>query len=67
MIGNLAEPAELYAEEIPMEELNAGEGTKVVNLFHYAKDPSRIHGIPCKFVLAEVSFLTQVFVCSKLM
>ncbi|KAK4688080.1 ubiquitin carboxyl-terminal hydrolase 7, partial [Tremellales sp. Uapishka_1] len=53
MIGNLADPAELFAEEIPQEELNVAEGSKVVNLFHYAKDPSRSHGVPCKFVLLE--------------
>lgn len=56
MIGNLTDPAELFAEEVPLEELNAGEGTKTVNLFHYAKDPSRIHGVPCRFVLIEVGF-----------
>jgi ubiquitin carboxyl-terminal hydrolase 7 len=71
MIGNLAEPAELYAEvsrqsvanrvcadisqEVPLEEMNAGDGTKIVNLFHYSKDPVRTHGVPCKFVLREVS------------
>ncbi|CAD6570825.1 MAG: hypothetical protein TREMPRED_006048 [Tremellales sp. Tagirdzhanova-0007] len=53
MIGNLTDPAELFAEEIPVEELNAPEGSKIVNLFHYAKDPSRTHGVPCKFVILE--------------
>lgn len=57
MIGNLPESAELYAEEIPVEELQAGEGTKIVNVFHYSRDPSRTHGVPCKFVLHEVSHL----------
>lgn len=55
MIGNLQDPAELYAEEIPEEELNAPEDSRTVNLFHYAKDPSRTHGVPCKFVLYRVS------------
>lgn len=55
MIGNLPESAELFAEEIPVEELQAGEGTKIVNVFHYSRDPSRTHGVPCKFVLHEVS------------
>jgi len=71
MIGNLAEPAELFAEvsrglvrpdarspsqEVPQEELDAqqDEKAKIVNLFHYAKDPSRTHGVPCKFVLIDV-------------
>ncbi|ORY24392.1 ubiquitin carboxyl-terminal hydrolase 5 [Naematelia encephala] len=53
MIGNLTDPAELYAEEIPLDELNAPENSKIVNLFHYQRDPSRTHGVPCKFVLVE--------------
>lgn len=55
MIGNLTEPAELFAEEVPQEELSAGDGTRIVNVFHYSKEPSRTHGVPCKFVLHEVS------------
>jgi ubiquitin carboxyl-terminal hydrolase 7 len=55
MIGNLTEPAELYAEEVPQEELSAPDNTRVVNVFHYSKEPSRVHGVPCKFVLHEVS------------
>jgi hypothetical protein len=43
-----------------MEELNAPEGSKVVNLFHYAKDPSRTHGVPCKFVILEVGCLSRL-------
>ena len=71
MIGNLTEPAELFAEvsplvslsdnaklqEVPQEELDAqqDEKAKIVNLFHYSKDPARTHGVPCKFVLIDVS------------
>ena len=55
MIGNLQDPAELWAEEIPLEEINAPENSKVVNMFHYARDISRPHGVPCRFVLVEVS------------
>ncbi|TXT08338.1 uncharacterized protein COLE_05262 [Cutaneotrichosporon oleaginosum] len=53
MIGNLPEPTELYAEEIPMEELSAGDNTKIVHLFHYSRDPSKTHGVPCRFVIRE--------------
>jgi ubiquitin carboxyl-terminal hydrolase 7 len=55
MIGNLPEPAELYAEEIPVEELNIGERDKIIDVFHYSKDPSRYFGVPFKFVIKEVS------------
>jgi ubiquitin carboxyl-terminal hydrolase 7 len=42
-------------QEIPIEELEAADrdNAKIVNLFHYAKDPQRTHGVPCKFVLYE--------------
>ncbi|KAL1410390.1 ubiquitin-specific protease ubp15 [Vanrija albida] len=53
LIGNLPDPAELYAEEIPLEEINAGDNTKIVNLFHYSRDPAKTHGVPCKFVVIE--------------
>jgi len=51
MIGNLQDPAEVFAEEIPNDELAVPEAAKVVNMFHYAKEPSRTHGVPCRFVL----------------
>lgn len=43
------------SQEIPVEELEAADrdNAKIVNLFHYAKDPQRTHGVPCKFVLYE--------------
>jgi ubiquitin carboxyl-terminal hydrolase 7 len=53
MIGHLPDPAELYAEEIPADELSPEENAKVVNLFHYSRDPTKTHGVPCKFVLRE--------------
>lgn len=45
----------LSVQEIPIDELEAAEkdNAKIVNLFHYAKDPSRTHGVPCKFVVYE--------------
>ncbi|KAJ6502615.1 hypothetical protein C8R45DRAFT_977205 [Mycena sanguinolenta] len=51
MIGNIPEPVELYAEEIPMEELEADDLDKVIGVFHFTKDLSRTHGVPFKFVV----------------
>ncbi|KAF9052946.1 hypothetical protein BJ165DRAFT_1413298 [Panaeolus papilionaceus] len=51
MIGNIPEPVELYAEEIPREELEADESDKVIGVFHFSKELSRTHGIPFKFVV----------------
>lgn len=51
MIANLREPTELYAEEVPLEELNLTDHDKLIDVFHYHKEPSRWHGVPCKFVV----------------
>lgn len=51
MIGNIPDPVELYAEEIPIEELRAEESDKVISVFHFSKDVSRTHGVPFKFVV----------------
>ncbi|TFK42655.1 hypothetical protein BDQ12DRAFT_676579 [Crucibulum laeve] len=51
MIGNIPDPVELYAEEIPREELEADDADKVIGVFHFSKELSRTHGIPFKFVV----------------
>jgi len=51
MIGNIPDPVDLYAEEIPREELEADDSDKVIGVFHFSKELSRTHGIPFKFVV----------------
>jgi len=51
MIGNIPDPADLYAEEIPAEELEADDADKVISVFHFQKEVSRTHGVPFKFVV----------------
>jgi len=51
MIGNIPEPVELYAEEVPREELEADDSDKVISVFHFSKELSRTHGVPFKFVV----------------
>jgi ubiquitin carboxyl-terminal hydrolase 7 len=51
MIGNIPDPADLYAEEIPVEELEADDADKVIGVFHFYKELSRTHGVPFKFVV----------------
>ncbi|KAF9457164.1 hypothetical protein BDZ94DRAFT_1342402 [Collybia nuda] len=51
MIGNIPDPVELYAEEIPREELEADDSDKVIGVFHFSKELSRTHGVPFKFVV----------------
>lgn len=42
---------DLYAEEVPKEELALQEDEKVVTCYHFNKDPQRPHGVPFRFVL----------------
>ncbi|KAF8894531.1 hypothetical protein BD779DRAFT_1669025 [Infundibulicybe gibba] len=51
MIGNIPDPVDLYAEEIPREELEADDADKVIGVFHFSKELSRTHGVPFKFVV----------------
>jgi len=51
MIGNIPDPVELYAEEIPHEELEADDADKVIGVFHFSRELSRTHGVPFKFVV----------------
>ncbi|KAJ3862479.1 hypothetical protein EV359DRAFT_74151 [Lentinula novae-zelandiae] len=51
MIGNIPDPVDLYAEEIPREELEADDADKVIGVFHFSRELTRTHGIPFKFVV----------------
>jgi ubiquitin carboxyl-terminal hydrolase 7 len=57
MIGDIVgpDPVELFAEEIPREELEVGANDKIINVFHFTWGVTRTHGIPFKFVLKPVS------------
>ncbi|KAG8902957.1 hypothetical protein FRB99_003895 [Tulasnella sp. 403] len=49
MLGNIPE-GEIYAEEIPREEYECRGEDKLINCFHYSREPSRTHGVPFRFV-----------------
>ncbi|VDB82829.1 unnamed protein product [Peniophora sp. CBMAI 1063] len=51
MIGNIPDPVDLYAEEVPWEELSAEEHDKIISVFHFSKEVARTHGVPFKFVV----------------
>lgn len=53
MIGNIAETTEIFAEEVPFEEINIAEqdDAKVISVFHFTKEVHRVHGVPFRFVL----------------
>lgn len=56
MIGNIQEPTELFAEEVPLEEVNSNseEGNiKIINVFHFTKEAHRVHGVPFRFIVKK--------------
>jgi ubiquitin carboxyl-terminal hydrolase 7 len=46
----------VYAERVPEEEINAEESF-FIYVFHFQNEPSRVHGVPFKFLLIDVSLL----------
>ncbi|CAG8581315.1 9289_t:CDS:10, partial [Cetraspora pellucida] len=50
-IDKIQEHLTLYAEEISQDEIELGANDKIIQVFHFTKEPSRVHGIPFKFVL----------------
>ncbi|CAG8776855.1 15422_t:CDS:10, partial [Racocetra persica] len=50
-IDKIPENATLYAEEIPQGEIGKKRNDKVVQVYHFTKNPSYTHGIPFKFVV----------------
>lgn len=53
---------EVIAERIPDEELEADE-RNFVKVIHFQNDPTRVHGIPFKFLLKEVCICLVIFAC----
>ncbi|KAI5780859.1 hypothetical protein EDC01DRAFT_257890 [Geopyxis carbonaria] len=45
----------LYAEIVPEEELAAGEDDRIIQAFHFQKEPSKVHssGVPFTFVVKK--------------
>lgn len=45
--------AQLYAEELPQEELDMGDEDIFIPVFHYQRDISRTHSVPFKFLVRK--------------
>jgi ubiquitin carboxyl-terminal hydrolase 7 len=43
-----------FAEPVPLEEDDAGEHDRYIIIVHFAKDITRLHGVPLKFVVKPV-------------
>ncbi|KAM0792135.1 hypothetical protein ACM66B_004835 [Microbotryomycetes sp. NB124-2] len=51
LVRDLPDAVELFAEEVPVDELQAEDNQRIVPVFHYNKEPTRTHGVPFRFVL----------------
>lgn len=60
-VRDIPDTTELFAEEVPIDEAEAGESERVVPVYHYNKEPTRAHGIPFRFVLLPVSLAMRQF------
>lgn len=45
----------VYAERVPEDEQNHDEQSVFIPVFHFQNEPGRVHGVPFKFMLIEVS------------
>jgi ubiquitin carboxyl-terminal hydrolase 7 len=57
MVGDLPDHTELFAEEVPQEELDAlsvPERYKIIMVYHFYREPSRAHSVPFRFVIRPV-------------
>ncbi|CAO3579210.1 unnamed protein product [Absidia cylindrospora] len=52
-ISTISDNAQLYAEELPEEELNMGPDDIFTNVFHYQRDINRTHSVPFKFLVIK--------------
>ncbi|KAI8081535.1 uncharacterized protein BX664DRAFT_340645 [Halteromyces radiatus] len=58
-ISTISETGQLYAEEIPDEELLKGEEDVLTTVYHYQRDISRTHSVPFKFLIIKDEPLEQ--------
>lgn len=54
-VRDIAESTDLFAEEVLIEEEESRDDERIVQVYHFNKDPSRAHGVPFKFILRQVS------------
>ncbi|OZJ04728.1 hypothetical protein BZG36_01825 [Bifiguratus adelaidae] len=45
--------ATLYAEQVPLEETEMRDGDKLVQVYHFYKEPARAHSVPFRFVVKQ--------------
>lgn len=54
VVRDISESTELFAEEVLMEEEESRDDERIVQVYHFNKDPQRAHGVPFRFILRAV-------------
>ncbi|CAG8484431.1 10701_t:CDS:10 [Gigaspora margarita] len=65
-IDKIQEQMTLYAEEIPQDEIKLDVNDKVIQVYHFTKEPLRVHGIPFKFVIKAGELFSETKLRLKL-
>jgi hypothetical protein len=42
---------------MPRDEIYTNQNDRTIQVYHFEKDPKRVHGIPFKFVIKNVVYL----------
>ena len=50
-VAGVTEFTALHAEKVPDEELNATDDDRVIDCYHFDREPSKPHGVPFRFVV----------------
>lgn len=48
----------IVGQEIPRDELEADETSKVISVFHFNREVARTHGVPFRFVIRPVELFS---------
>ncbi|KAF8460666.1 hypothetical protein BDZ91DRAFT_738896 [Kalaharituber pfeilii] len=60
-VAGIADYVDVFAEKVPDEELNMEDGDRVINAFHFYREPIKVHprGIPFRFVVKNGEIFKQ--------
>lgn len=56
----ITEYISLVAERVPEQDLVSGESLRIVQAYHFEKDPSKAHGIPFRFQIIKVRYVKKL-------
>lgn len=58
-VKDITEFVNIMLERIPEEELAQPNGSQYIYAFHFQGEPNKVHSIPFKFLIVQVSFLSS--------